>query len=222
MNGRPLMQHFLSSSIYGITAHEYSLGRSNKEVVEQMLKAGVKVIQYREKEMSLEQMYQEGLILRQLTRDAGAIFIVNDHVDLAMALEADGVHIGQTDLPPLVVRKLIGEEMILGLSTQNAAQAKQAETLGVVDYIGVGPMFATQTKKDAASPVGFDYLHYVVREIALPFVVIGGIKKEHIQPLQHCGARMMALVSEIVGAPDIALRVQEIQALLNPKEEQCL
>lgn len=214
MGLKPAMKAILSTNIYAITAQEFSLGRTNIEVVKEMLSAGIKVIQYREKEMSLGAMYEEGLKIRQLTKEAGACFIVNDHVDLAIALNADGVHIGQKDLPPLVVRALIGDEMILGLSTQNEAQAKEAEALGVVDYIGVGPLYETQTKKDASSPVGFAYLRYVAQEIALPFVVIGGIKREHIKEIKSHGGRMMALVSEIVGAPDIAKRIEEIENII--------
>lgn len=220
MGLKPLMKHMLSTDIYAITAQEFSQGRDNIEVVKQMLKAGIKVIQYREKEMSLSSMYEEGLVLRDLTKKAGATFIVNDHVDLAIALEADGVHIGQDDLPPLVVRALIGDKMILGLSTQTPAQAKTAEALGVVDYIGVGPLFKTLTKKDASMPVGLDYLRYVAHEISLPFVVIGGIKRENMKEVRSNGGRMMALVSEIVGAPDIALRIEELNTIIKHLDGQ--
>ena len=211
---KPLMAHFLSTHLYGITAYEYSLGRSNVEVVKQMLVAGIKVIQYREKERKLDVMYEECLAIRALTQDAGATFIVNDHVDLAMMVKADGVHIGQNDLPPLEVRALIGEEMILGLSTHLPEQAKRAEALGVVDYIGVGPIFATQTKKDVCAPVGFDYLDYVVSNISLPFVAIGGIKEHNLNDVLGHGARMVALVTQIVGALDIASKVEEINAIV--------
>ena len=211
---KPLMANFLSTHLYGITAYEYSLGRSNVEVVKQMLTAGIKVIQYREKERKLDVMYEECLAIRALTQDTGATFIVNDHVDLAMMVKADGVHIGQNDLPPLEVRALIGEEMILGLSTHLPEQAKRAEALGVVDYIGVGPIFATQTKKDVCAPVGFDYLDYVVNNISLPFVAIGGIKEHNLNDVLGHGARMVALVTQIVGALDIASKVEEINAIV--------
>lgn len=210
---KPMMANFLSTHLYGITAYEYSLGRSNVEVVKQMLASGITVIQYREKERKLDVMYEECLAIRALTKEAGATFIVNDHVDLAMMVQADGVHIGQNDLPPLEVRRLIGEKMILGLSTHSPEQAKHAEALGVVDYIGVGPIFATQTKKDVCAPVGFDYLDYVVHNIALPFVAIGGIKEHNLGTVLAHGARMVALVTQIVGAVDIASKVEEIRAI---------
>ena len=150
-----------------------------------------------------------------MTLDADATFIVNDHIDLAIIVQADGVHIGQNDLPPLEVQKLIGEEMILGLSTHSPQEAQSAEALGVVDYIGVGPIFATQTKKDVCAPVGFDYLEYVSHSCSLPFVAIGGIKKHNLKEVKKRGARIIALVTEIVGEQDIKQRVDEIRAILH-------
>ena len=114
-------------------------------------------------------MYDECLALRDLTRQAGATFIVNDHVDLALLVEADGVHIGQEDLPPAAVRKLLGPGKIIGLSTHGPSQARAAQTSGLVDYIGVGPIFATKTKKDVCDPVGLEYLDYVARTHRLAF-----------------------------------------------------
>lgn len=215
MSSKHLMKYFLTSDIYGITAQEFSLGRSNIQVVQQMLDAGIKVIQYREKDKKMDAMYEECVAIRKMTREAGAIFIVNDHIDLAIIVQADGVHIGQNDLPPLEVRKLIGEEMILGLSTCNPDEAHKAQSLGVVDYIGVGPIFSTQTKKDVCAPVGFDYLEYVVKNCSLPFVAIGGIKKHNIAEVKKRGAHMIALITEIVGEYDIKQRVDEIRAILH-------
>ena len=124
-----------------------------------------------------------------MTRQAGATFIVNDHVDLALLTEADGVHIGQEDLPPAAVRKLLGPGKIIGLSTHGPGQARAAQTSGLVDYIGVGPIFATKTKKDVCDPVGFEYLDYVVEHIPMPFVAIGGIKAHNIADVRKRGAR---------------------------------
>lgn len=215
MAHKPLMKHFLTTDIYGITAEEFSLGRNNLEVIKQMLDAGIKVIQYREKDKKMDVMYQECLAIRKMTFEADATFIINDHIDLAMIVKADGVHIGQNDLPPLEVRKLIGEEMILGLSTHSPQEAKRAEALGVVDYIGVGPIFATQTKKDVCAPVGFDYLEYVAQSSSIPFIAIGGIKKHNLKEVKKRGARIIALVTEIVGEQDIKQRVDEIRAILH-------
>lgn len=215
MNARPNLANFLSTDIYGITADEYSLGRGNIETVRQMIDAGITVIQYREKDEPARQMYQECLAIRELTRDAGVTFIVNDHVDLAISVDADGVHVGQDDLPPEKVRQLVGDEMIIGLSTHSPEQANAANAMaGTIDYIGVGPIFATNTKKDVCQPVGLEYLDYVVKNIDIPFVAIGGIKEHNIRQVRECGAKIICLVTEIVGAPDIPAKVSSLRSSL--------
>jgi thiamine-phosphate pyrophosphorylase len=212
---KPAMAQFLAGGLYGITAEAHSLGRSNLEVVREMLRAGIKVIQYREKEKKLGAMYGQCLAIRDMTRQAGATFIVNDHVDLALLVDADGVHVGQEDLPPAAIRRLLGPDKILGLSTHGPDQALAAMENGFADYIGVGPLFATKTKKDVCAPVGLAYLDYVARNIALPFVAIGGIKEHNIAAVRRAGAGMIALVTEIVGAPDIPARVAAIRAAMD-------
>lgn len=203
-----------AADIYGLTAEEFSLGRSNIEVVRLMLDAGVRVIQYREKDKKAGEMYRECQAIREMTRAAGAVFIVNDHIDLAMLIDADGVHVGQDDLPVAAVRQLVGEGRLVGLSTHAPAEALSAEASGLVDYIGVGPIFATKTKKDVCAPVGFDYLEFVAASISLPFVAIGGIKEHNIASVAALGATTMALVTEIVGQPDIAAKVRALRAAL--------
>lgn len=206
----------LGADIYGLTAEEYSLGRSNIEVVARMIDAGIRVIQYREKDKTAIQKYRECLAIREMTRATGVTFIVNDHVDLAILVDADGVHLGQDDLPPEKVRELVGEERLIGLSTHSPAQALAALQSGV-DYIGVGPVFATKTKKDVCEPVGLEYLDYVVNNVKLPHVAIGGIKEYNIAEVQRRGARCIALVTEIVGAEDIGAKVRALRAVLSRK-----
>lgn len=208
------MEHFINTPIYTITAESMSNGRDNIEVVGKMLQAGIKFIQYREKEKPGLDRYNECLKLRQMTCEAGAVFIIDDFVDLAMAVDADGVHIGQTDLPPQVVRRLIGDDKIIGLSTHGEAQLQKANELGdIIDYIGVGPVFATQTKK-TATPVGFSYVEYAVRNSKHPFVAIGGIKEHNICDVAAHGAKTFAIVSEIVGADDIVAKIKSIENTL--------
>ena len=207
---KQIMKNFLAGGIYAILSEEHSLGRSNLEVAEELLLAGIKVVQYREKQKKPGAMYDECLAIRDMTRDAGATFIINDHVDLALLVEADGVHVGQEDLPPLAVRKLLGPGKIIGLSTHSPSQARAAQTSGAVDYIGVGPIFATKTKKDVCDPVGLEYLKYVIEKIELPFVAIGGIKEHNIAQVRENGARTICLVTEIVGAADIAGKVRSL------------
>ncbi len=211
------MEQFINNPIYTITAEAMSNGRDNIEVVGQMLKAGIKFIQYREKTKPALDRYNECLKLRQMTRDNGAIFIIDDFIDLAMAIDADGVHIGQTDLPAQVVRQLIGNDKIIGLSTHSEEQLQKANMLGdIIDYIGVGPVYATQTKKNAV-PVGFSYVEYATKNSKHPFVAIGGIKEHNICDVAAYGAKTFAIVSEIVGADDIVGKINSIKNTLQKK-----
>jgi len=192
----------LDTDIYCLTAEKFSLGRSNVDVVRAMLDAGIKLVQYREKEKKMGVKYEECQAIREMTREAGAAFIVNDDIELAVLVQADGVHVGQEDLPIEAVRKLVGEDMAIGLSTHSPEQARDALARGA-DYIGVGPIFRTQTKDDVCDPVGFEYLDYVVAEMDIPFVAIGGIKEHNVADVMRHGASCVALVTEIVGAEDI-------------------
>ena len=209
---RPGMENFLSTDLYGLTDEPHSLGRTNVQVAELLIASGIKVIQYREKDRTLREKAEECRVIRERTREAGVTFIVNDHVDLAIAVEADGVHVGQDDLPPALVRKLVGDTMIIGLSTHSPQQAQEALREGVVDYIGVGPIFSTSTKKNVCAPVGLEYLDYVVKNIPLPFVAIGGIKEHNIGLVRKHGARLVAVVTEITGADDVAAKVELLRA----------
>jgi thiamine-phosphate pyrophosphorylase len=204
----------LPAGIYGITAERFSSGRSNLEVVREMIRGGVSIVQYREKHArkSIREIYGECLEIRRMTRDAGVLFIVNDFVDIALLVHADGVHVGQDDLPVTEVRKLVGEKLI-GLSTHSPAQAREAIGLGA-DYIGVGPLFETHTKDNVCAPVGLDYLAYAVEKVPLPFVAIGGIKENNLARVRDLGARTVCLVTDIVGAPDIAAKVRRLRAIM--------
>lgn len=206
------LTYFESESIYALTGEEFSCGRTNLEVVRAMLAGGIRVIQYREKKKDARQMYEECLAIRHMTKEAGALFLVNDHIDLAIAVDADGVHIGQNDLPPAVVRKLIGEDKVLGLSTHNPIEAQAAEALGCVDYIGVGPIFTTTTKADAQKAIGYDNLMAVRQAVSLPIVAIGGIKEVAVAETIAKGASMVAIISDLVGADDISEKARRLIA----------
>jgi thiamine-phosphate pyrophosphorylase len=204
----------MNQQIYCITAEEYSNGRSNIEIVKQMIEAGIKIIQYREKNKKKLVKYEECKVIREITKKAGALLIVNDDVDLALSVEADGIHIGQDDLPIEAVRRLVGEEMIVGLSTHSLEQANDAVKRGA-DYIGVGPIFSTNTKKDVCSPVGFEYLDEVVRYIDLPFVVIGGIKEQNLYEVIEHGAKCVAIITDIISAEDIGSKIKRLKSIIN-------
>ena len=208
-------RHFPETDLYCITASQFSCGRSNLDVVGQMLDAGVKLIQYREKEFPKLQKYRECLAIRELCNQYQACFIVNDDPDIAMAVAADGVHLGQDDLPAQAPRRLVGEEMLIGLSTHSPEQADAAVKSGIVDYIGVGPIFRTFTKKDVVDPVGLEYLDYVVKHHSIPLAAIGGIKLSNLAAVIKHGAPCVALVTEIVGAPDIGARIKAIRETIS-------
>jgi thiamine-phosphate pyrophosphorylase len=199
--------------IYGITAEKFSNGRSNLEVVRQMIAGGIKIIQYREKRphKSFGEMLEECRALRTMTRESGVLFIINDYPDIAQLVDADGVHVGQDDFPVPEVRKLIGPNKLIGLSTHGPDQAAAAMEAGA-DYIGVGPIYSTQTKDDVCAPVGLGYLDHVVQHTSLPFVAIGGIKEHNIGEVLTHGATTICLVTEIVGADDIAATARRLQA----------
>jgi thiamine-phosphate pyrophosphorylase len=205
-------RNFPKTDLYGITASEYSRGRANPDVVRQMLESGIKIVQYREKDFSMRRKYEECLVIRDLCTQYRACFIVNDDVHLAIAVRADGVHVGQDDLPVEVVRQIVGNDMIVGLSTHNPEQADKAVSSGMVDYIGVGPLFPTSTKKGVCAPVGLGYLDYVVKHHRIPFVAIGGVKQHNIASVVQHGAACVALVTEIVGAEDIPSMIRDIRA----------
>jgi len=203
-------QNFPETDIYCLTDEELSCGRSNITVVEEMIKAGIKIIQYREKEKPLNEKYYECMKIRELTQANGVKFIVNDHVDLALMTKADGVHIGQTDYPVEAVRKLTGDDFIIGLSTHAPEEAIKAQE-ACVDYIGVGPIYSTQTKKDVCAPVGYSYLEFIVKNISIPFVAIGGIKEHNLDEIIKRGASCVGIVSEITGAENIGIKIQNIR-----------
>ena len=205
------MRNFPHTDLYCLTAEAYSLGRTNAEVVGEMIAAGIQVIQYREKDKSMREKFQGCQKIRQMTTAAGVTFIVNDDVDLAMMTGADGIHVGQDDLPVPEIRRVVGEKMIIGLSTHSPEQAREAERIGV-DYIGVGPIFRTTTKKDVCDPVGFQYLEYVVENIKIPFVAIGGIKESNVREISGRGAKCFAMVTEIVGAENIKQKIADIRS----------
>ena len=208
---------FPATDLYAITDDALSLGRPVETVAAAMLAAGVKIIQYREKRKKAREMLRECRLLRALTREAGACFIVNDHLDIALLIGADGIHVGQEDLPVSEIRRLAGKSLLIGVSTHSPAQAAQAAADGA-DYIGVGPLFATRTKEDVCAPVGLEYLERVAAVHGdLPFVAIGGIKRHNIRQVVASGASCCCLVSELVGAPDIPARVAEVRKAMRER-----
>ncbi len=211
MNKLNLKNYF--TGIYGIISEEHGLGRTAVQQAEIMVQSGIRVIQYREKNKAGRLRHEDCVKIREITRAAGCLFIVNDHADLALASKADGIHIGQDDMPIEAVRGIAGPDIIIGLSTHSPAQALDAVKRGA-DYIGVGPLFATKTKKDVCEPVGLEYLDFAASRLSIPFVAIGGIKLHNLADVARHGAGCAAMVTEIVAAGDVGERVRAAMDIL--------
>ena len=165
--------------------------------------AGATIVQLRDKHASTSAIIETGLALKQALAGSNALLIVNDDVDAAIAIGADGVHIGQEDLDADNTRRLIGPDMILGLSVETEALASAIDA-SIVDYAGIGPIFATPTKPDHKQPIGFDGLARIIKLCPVPSVAIGGMKAEHAAEALAAGADGLAVVSAICGKPDPA------------------
>ena len=190
--------------LHVLTDRKTSRGRSHVQVAEAAIAGGADVIQLRDKEASSGRLYQEALQLRKLTRDAQVPFIVNDRLDIALAVDADGVHVGQSDLPASVVRRIMGPGKILGVSVVTVEEALQAEKDGA-DYLGVGPVFeARGTKPDTGEPLGVGCITRIRPHCRLPIVAIGGITAENAREVREAGADAAAVISAIVSAEDIS------------------
>jgi thiamine-phosphate diphosphorylase len=175
---------------------------------------GADVLQLRDKEAPGGLLYRVALQLRRITREAKVPFIVNDRLDIALAADADGVHVGQADLPASVVREIMGPGKILGVSVDTVEDAMQAEKDGA-DYLGVGPVFeARETKPDAGLPLGVDRITRIRRQCRLPIVAIGGINAENALMVREAGADAAAVISAIVAADDIAHAARRLKRIL--------
>ena len=171
-------------------------GLSFEDMTHKVLLKGVRWIQFREKERSGRDIYGEAIRLRRLTKDYNAVLIINDFLDIALCADADGVHLGQDDLPLKEARKIIGRNRIVGISTHSIEQAIEAEKNGA-DYIGFGPVFPTLTK-DAGKPKGINMLREVKKQVNVPVVAIGGISLANVRSVLHTGVDAVALASAIL------------------------
>ena len=193
--------------LYLVTDSDILKGRDFYKCIEDAIKAGVTMVQLREKDADGKEFLEKAMRLRELTRKYNVTFIINDRVDIAMLCDADGVHVGQSDIDVLSVRKLIGKDKIIGVSARTVKEAKTAKENGA-DYLGIGAMFSTSTKQDAKN-VSFDTLSKIKEEVNLPFVLIGGITLDNVHELKRFNPDGYALVSGILGAEDIDTRVKK-------------
>lgn len=186
--------------------------------VEQALLGGATMIQLREKDLNPQDFLAEAHALRALCRQFHVPFLINDSLEIALACDADGIHVGQEDLEAAQVRRALGPDKILGVSAQTLPQAKLALAQGA-DYLGVGAVFPTSTKNDAL-PVPLDTLREITREIPLPVVAIGGITEENVLQLQGTGIAGVAVISALFAQPDIRLATQRLGRLLEQVGEK--
>jgi len=187
--------------LYVLTAQNLSRGRPNEEVIEEAIAGGADVIQLWDKGRTTRELLQEAQKLREITREKGVPLIINDRVDLALAADADGVHLGQDDFPLEWGRRMLGDDKIIGISTQTVEQAIQAEKDGA-DYVAVSAIFSTPTKPDA-TPLGLESITDIKRNVSIPVVAIGGIKAENVVQVGAAGADCIAVISAVVSAVDI-------------------
>jgi thiamine-phosphate pyrophosphorylase len=205
---------------YLVTAEAISAGRSTVEIVEAAIAGGVDVVQLREKAMSARKRYDLGLELRELTRDAGVPLIVNDRIDLAAAIDADGVHLGDDDLPIAVAREQLGAEAIVGRSVSTPAAAREAERAGA-DYLGVGAVYPTDSKDTdpEGTEIGLDRIEAVDAAVEVPFVGIGGVKPDNAAAVIEAGADGVAVISAVTAADDPEAATRDLGATVERRHE---
>jgi len=202
MNRAMRKEKFLQVDLYPVTCERLSAGRSNLDLLEAAIRGGAKIIQLREKELSTRDLYRMALAFRRRTAEAGMLLIINDHVDIALAVDADGVHLGQDDLPLTAARR-IAPELLIGVSTHTREEALKARDEGA-DYVNIGPIFPTGTKEGVSRFLGPEAIPGIAAGIEIPFTVMGGIGSANIEKVVAAGARRVAVVTAVTTAADMA------------------
>jgi thiamine-phosphate pyrophosphorylase len=201
-------------SLYLVTDSSLSRGRASLDVVAAAIRGGATMVQYREKGATTRALIEEARALLELCRSKGVPFIVNDRADVAIAVDADGLHVGQEDMPAAVARRLLGKDKILGVSAENLEEARRAAADGA-DYVGASPVFATPTKPDATLPMGIEGLRSLAGGIGIPVVAIGGINAGNAASVIAAGAAGIAVVSAIVSADDVAAAARSLRDIVD-------
>jgi thiamine-phosphate diphosphorylase len=200
-----------------ITCPKLSRNRSHQQVAAAAIAGGATMIQLRDKEASIPDLIRIGEELRQLTSASGVTFIVNDHIDVALAVGADGVHLGMNDTSLAQARCQVGPKMIIGFSPATCADAIAAQE---ADYLGVGPVYATSTKSDAGRAIGLAGLRKFVKQTKLPVIAIGGISANNIHDVVKTGAMGAAVISAVVAADDITAATARLRRLIEVAQKQ--
>jgi len=205
------MKAKIDYSIYLVTDRDLMSTETLEEAVEQAIVGGCTLVQLREKDCSAHDFYNTAVKIKEITDKYNVPLLINDRLDIALAVDAAGVHVGQSDLPVSVVRKIIGEDKIIGISAGTLEEALKGQRDGA-DYLGVGAMYATGTKKDA-NPTSMEELKKIRENVSLPIVVIGGINKERIKDFEGIGIDGLAIVSAIIAQKDIVEATRELKTI---------
>ncbi len=212
------MERFDASDLYVVITEAFCAGRSSLDVLDAILEAGVTLIQFREKDWPHEKLYETALEFRRRTRDGGALLIVDDRLDIALAVEADGIHLGQEDLPVHIARRA-APELILGVSSHNLAEAVAAQRDGA-SYVNIGPIFPTETKALTMDALGPESIHIIAPHIDIPYTCMGGIKAHNIDQLMACGAAHPAVVTAVTASSDPAAAARELRGIIQSTSPQ--
>jgi len=200
-------------SLYLVTDRELSRGRTTLEVVQAAVRGGVTCVQLREKSHPTRELVEDALKIKDFLRVHNIPLIINDRVDVAMAVQADGVHLGQTDMPLETAKAILNDSMIIGISAESVEDAVKAEK-GGADYISVSPVFATPTKTDTSPPLGLEGIKIIRQQVQIPIVGIGGLNKDNCADVIRCGADGIAVVSAIVSADDPEKAARELREII--------
>ncbi|MDH4183523.1 MAG: thiamine phosphate synthase [Nitrospinota bacterium] len=202
-----------AAAIYPVTGRELFRGRQDADIIAQLAAGGARVVQLRDKKLPARDYYHLSVLYRQETRRHGMLLIINDRPDIAMLCGADGVHLGQEDLPVAQARRLMGPDAIIGASSHSLAEAMAAEEQGA-SYVNVGPIFATSTKP-GAKPIGLAPLTEAAARLKIPVTCMGGITSQNIGQALKAGGRHIGVVGAIFGRDDVAAAVAELLQAVN-------
>ncbi|MCS3924952.1 thiamine phosphate synthase [Methanosalsum natronophilum] len=186
--------------------------------VKEAIDAGCRIVQYREKNKCTKDMLQEAFRIKELCSN-NSIFVINDRVDVALGVDADGVHLGQDDMDLAIARNLLGTDKIIGLTVHNAAQAREAELQGA-DYVGLSPIFNTSTKMDSGSGIGLERISGVKQEIKIPVVAIGGINVDNCESVIKAGADSIVSISAVLSSDDVKKEVKNMRNIIMAVKEE--
>lgn len=204
-------------SLYLVTDRSFLTDIPLEKAVEAAIKGGVTAVQLREKNISTRDFIDIASALKKITSYYNIPLFINDRVDIALAIDADGIHLGQSDMPLLTARKILGEHKLIGISAENLTEAREAEENGA-DYVGIGTVFYTSTKSDINMPIGINGLKEICSNVSIPKIAIGGINRSNISDVISCGADGAAVISAILGEENIE---EASRRLMNILKDSC-